>query len=262
MARFLLIISILISILTAGLGYFNKQRLDTTKRALVGTQATLTTSQNTLAQIKKSEAAIQKRLSATTTKLEQSSANLATTQDELKKTSEKITDLVNQLSAKDSQISTLNHQLATQEKNIKELTASMISPSKSQAKRETELTAQLAEQKMLMAQMQSQMERAQNKIQEYVRKDRERQKLQTRLGLEGKILAVNHAWNFVVLSIGDKNGVTSNAEMLVKRGNQLVGKVRITSVEPSSSIADIISPSKGQSIQPGDNVIYEVAHDD
>ena len=50
-----------------------------------------------------------------------------------------------------------------------------------------------------------------------------------------------------------------NAEMLIKRGNQLVGKVRVTSVEPSTSIADIVANSvpRGLSIQPGDNVIYQ-----
>ena len=79
-----------------------------------------------------------------------------------------------------------------------------------------------------------------------------------RNGLEGRILAVNAAWNFVVLSLGDRNGVVTNAEMLIKRGSQLIGKVRVTSVEPSSSIADIVSNSlrKGFSVQPGDTVIY------
>jgi hypothetical protein len=79
-----------------------------------------------------------------------------------------------------------------------------------------------------------------------------------RTGLEGRILAVNQAWNFVVLSLGDRNGVIGNAEMLIKRGSQLIGKVRITSVEPSTSIADIIANSvrSGLTVQPGDTVIY------
>ena len=55
--------------------------------------------------------------------------------------------------------------------------------------------------------------------------------------LPGTILAVNQAWNFVVLSLGDRQGVVPNAEMLVQRGGQLLGKVRVTSVEPSTSIA-------------------------
>ena len=79
-----------------------------------------------------------------------------------------------------------------------------------------------------------------------------------RNGLEGRILAVNPSWNFVVLSLGDRNGVVNNSEMLIKRGSQLIGKVRITSVEPSTSVADIVANSvrNGLSVQPGDSVIY------
>jgi hypothetical protein len=78
-------------------------------------------------------------------------------------------------------------------------------------------------------------------------------------GLEGRVLAVNPAWNFVVLSIGDRQGVVNNAEMLLKRGGQYLGKVRITSVEPSTSIADIVANTlpSGVAVQPGDSVIFQ-----
>jgi hypothetical protein len=85
-----------------------------------------------------------------------------------------------------------------------------------------------------------------------------------RPGLEGRILAVNSSWNFVVLSLGDRNGVVNGGEMLIRRGSQLIGKVRITSVEPSTSIADIVPNSvKGSfTVQPGDTVIYPGPVDD
>ena len=53
----------------------------------------------------------------------------------------------------------------------------------------------------------------------------------------------------------------NNAELLVKRGTQLIGKVRVTSVEPSTSIADIVANSvpQGATISPGDSVIYHSA---
>ena len=77
------------------------------------------------------------------------------------------------------------------------------------------------------------------------------------------ILAVNPAWNFVVINLGDKNGVVNNAELLVKRGKLLVGKVRITSVEPSTSIADIVANSvpSGVTITPNDQVIYQAVEE-
>ena len=50
-----------------------------------------------------------------------------------------------------------------------------------------------------------------------------------------------------------------NATMLVVRDDVPIGKVRITSVEPTSSIADILpgSLARGVTIQPGDRVIFE-----
>ena len=77
-------------------------------------------------------------------------------------------------------------------------------------------------------------------------------------GLEGEVLAVNQGWNFVVLSIGDRQGAVANAEMILKRGDSQIGKVRITSVEPSTSVADIIpgSLARGVRVQPGDRVIF------
>jgi hypothetical protein len=79
-----------------------------------------------------------------------------------------------------------------------------------------------------------------------------------RTGLRGTILAVNQAYNFVVLNLGARHGVESNAEMLVLRDGALVGKIRISSVEPATAIGDIITNSlaRGAQLQPGDSVIY------
>ena len=117
----------------------------------------------------------------------------------------------------------------------------------------------MQEQETLIAKLQSDLESSRGQLETLRKKDQDRTALKMRNGLEGRILAVNQAWNFVVLNLGDKNGVVGNAEMLIKRGTQLVGKVRVTSVEPSTSIADIVANSvpRGLSIQPGDNVIYQ-----
>jgi hypothetical protein len=57
--------------------------------------------------------------------------------------------------------------------------------------------------------------------------------------------------------------VVNNAELLISRGGQLIGKVRITSVEPSTSVADIVvnSVRTGLTVQPGDTVIYRGPED-
>ena len=76
-------------------------------------------------------------------------------------------------------------------------------------------------------------------------------------GLEGKVLAVNPNWSFVVLNIGDRQGVVAGSSLIVKRAGNLVARLRVTSVEPSTSIADIQGTTlKGATVQPGDVVIF------
>ena len=77
-------------------------------------------------------------------------------------------------------------------------------------------------------------------------------------GVHGTVLAVNQAYNFVVLSMGERQGVVANSEMLIMRNGEFIGKIRISSVEPTTSIGDIISNSlaRGVQVQPGDTVIY------
>jgi cell shape-determining protein MreC len=79
-----------------------------------------------------------------------------------------------------------------------------------------------------------------------------------RAGVHGSVLAYNQAYNFVVLNLGARNGVEPNSEMLVLRDGTLIGKIRISSVEPATAIGDIMSNSlaRGVQVQPGDSVIY------
>ena len=77
--------------------------------------------------------------------------------------------------------------------------------------------------------------------------------------VQGKIVAVNSGWNFVVLNVGDQQGVLVNAPLLVVRGNVPVARLRVTSVERATSVADVIpaSTARGVTVQPGDTVIFE-----
>jgi hypothetical protein len=94
--------------------------------------------------------------------------------------------------------------------------------------------------------------------QEKKRRETVREAAPRRTGLRGTVLAVNQAYNFVVLNLGTRHGVETNAELLVLRDGALIGKIRISSVEPATAIGDIITNSlaRGAQMQPGDNVIY------
>ena len=61
-----------------------------------------------------------------------------------------------------------------------------------------------------------------------------------RANLEGKIVAVDPKWNFVVLNVGESQGVLEDGEMLVSRDGKLVAKVIVRSVQKNHSIANIV----------------------
>lgn len=122
----------------------------------------------------------------------------------------------------------------------------------------TEAEAKSAEAEQLVQTLTAKLKDAQGETDKLREEKARRDRQIMAKGLEGQILAVNGAWNFVVLSIGNRQGAVPNAEMVVTRGSQMIGKIRITSVEPATSIADILpgAAARGVRIQPGDKVIF------
>lgn len=119
--------------------------------------------------------------------------------------------------------------------------------------------AEAAESKALVDALGLQKKVVEDKLVVLEKDKRERDINFQRAGVTGRILAVNSGWNFVVLSIGDKQHVMTNATMLVLRNGQPIAKARITSVESATSIADIMPGSvlRGVTVQPGDTVVLE-----
>ncbi len=64
-------------------------------------------------------------------------------------------------------------------------------------------------------------------------------------------------WGFVVLNKGNGGGVFANADLEVKRGKDVVAKLKVRNVEQNSSVADLVKGSlaEGERIRPGDLVV-------
>ena len=73
--------------------------------------------------------------------------------------------------------------------------------------------------------------------------------------LQGKVTAVDAQFDFVVLDIGESQGAREHGELLVSRGEKLIGKLRILDVKKDHSIANILPGWKQGEIQTGDFVI-------
>jgi hypothetical protein len=73
--------------------------------------------------------------------------------------------------------------------------------------------------------------------------------------LRGKVVVVDPKWNFVVLDIGEADGVRTRGVLLVSRNSKLVAKVRVMSVQSNRSIANIIPGWKLGEVFEGDIVL-------
>ena len=73
--------------------------------------------------------------------------------------------------------------------------------------------------------------------------------------LHGTVTAVDTQFDFVVLDIGESQGAREHGELLVSRGEKLIGKLRILDVKKDHSIANILPDWKQDEIQTGDIVI-------
>ena len=77
-----------------------------------------------------------------------------------------------------------------------------------------------------------------------------------RADLHGKILVVDPKWDFVVLDVGEDQGVISDGELLVSRSGKLVAKVIVRSVQRDRCIANIMpgwklgDPVEGDEVTP------------
>ncbi|MCX7712129.1 MAG: hypothetical protein N2035_00455 [Chthoniobacterales bacterium] len=255
--------TIIFSLASAVIGFLNQGKLNSKLEQIADlekkhqsltseldeTKSNLEKTQNELQAAKLARDDLQAKLNASETNLEQTKAKIPALEEEIKSLKEKLTTAENDLQAKDTRIAELEAERigATQH----------ASPSVSEQEL-NDLKAQVAEKETVIAKLREDLASARSRVEDLQIEIRNRSQNVMRQGLTGKILAVNQGWNFVVLDLGDKNGVIKNAEMIVKRGSEMIGKVRITSVEPSNSIADIVvnSVPRGLTIQPGDTVIY------
>jgi hypothetical protein len=72
--------------------------------------------------------------------------------------------------------------------------------------------------------------------------------------LRGKVTVVDPKWDFVVLNIGEDQGVLENGELLVSRDGKLLAKVIVRSVQKNKAIANLVPGWKFSDVMEGDDV--------
>lgn len=73
-------------------------------------------------------------------------------------------------------------------------------------------------------------------------------------GLRGKVLVCDPKWDFVVLDVGEDQGVKEKGEVLVSRDGKLVAKLSVRLVEKSRCVANVLPQWKLGEVQEGDSI--------
>jgi len=259
MVKILLIVAVLLSVGSGVLGFLNKTKLDSSKSELAAARVEVENRGNRITELQGTLETTQSELATTTARANEAEMSLETVRTELSAANNKANSLENLLENKNMEIEMLKGEIASlREKDPEEEAPEQLAQAAAVTTELAQMKEQLAAAEMEARLMAEQLESAQSRVRSLEQEAARREGQMMAKGLQGQIVAVNPAWNFVVLSLGDRQGVAPNAEMLVRRGDRMIGKVRVTSVERSNSIADIVSGSvpTGVSIQAGDVVIY------
>jgi len=250
----LLALSLCLLLASGLLGVLNGTKVKTLRDDVNSAVAQKQTAERQRAAADKEMKAREARVGGQMAKMTETDNRVAGAETELVRTQTEKSDLQSKLQANETQIGEL-------QKRIDELTRISANPNPG-APSAAELQAQLEEARKQLESAEREKTLLSEKFQssEAARGPETAVKREPnfRGSLRGTVLAVNAAYNFVVLNLGNRNGVEANAEMLVLREGSIIGKIRISSVEPATAIGDILGGSlaRGVQVQPGDTVIY------
>ena len=259
MARVLLILSIILTLATAGLGYMAKQKVDELQASLQTNSRNLNTTTNNLNKTKKELDATSADLAKTKTDLDDRTAALGKAKTELDDTAKKLADASAMVEAKSKEVEELRVLVTppgSEPGMTPEAMRAQIDANKAELQK---AQSELAEARQVQETLNNRLQEQTTQLAAKEQQVKSYRDVTVRAGLSGRVLAFNPGWNFAVLSIGDKAGLKAGVQMLVMRGNSMIAKARVTTVEPNTSIADILpgTVARGATVQAGDTVVFE-----
>jgi hypothetical protein len=267
MAKIFSILTLLAAGLALYLGLESGKRIKEMQAAGLKTQSALSRTEGTLKTTQETLKTTEEKLVQTTTDLESTRAKLATAEQELTKAKADLTTATAEIDKSKAEMASIKKQLEEYfpgvpfEEGLKGLFAKV----KELGDAKTAAEAKAADLEKIRVELDTTvktLEQAKKEADERIATQGTTIKRYSdnimQKGIRGRVMAVNSGWGFCVLSVGDRQGAAANKVMIVARGGQAIGKVRITNVEATQSVADILPGTfvRGTYVQPGDDVIY------
>ncbi|VVM08083.1 hypothetical protein MAMC_01974 [Methylacidimicrobium cyclopophantes] len=245
MIRFFLGVALIGSLATAVLGFLLANQRNTIRREYEKTAAQLKSVTEQAEESKVLAAEAQKKLEETRSKMTEATEKLAQIENQAGNGDSRVAEAEQR--AKEAE------QRAQQEKAEIEELGSKLESEKAASEAATAKVESLLKEKQALEENLSKLTAEVARMREV--SPSTVRAVSMRSGIRGKVVSVNRNWNFVVLNVGEKDGLVENGVLNVYRSGQPVGKVKIVSTEASTAVADVEAGSDGGGIQPGDDVL-------
>jgi hypothetical protein len=203
--------------------------------------------QRDLASTKKTLKETESNLESTKTQLADSEKKLQTVSDNLVAANGKIDDLNTKLTKTSAQLNEAQGNLDAYKSSG--LTAAQVLALDKNLKQTEQALAVANEEKLVMTHT---IARLNNQLADFLGRSGP---VLLPAALKGEVMAVDPKWEFVVLNVGEDQGVLQNGELLVSRDGKLVAKVIVRSVQRDRSIANLVPGWKLGDVYEGDQVI-------
>jgi len=201
---------------------------------LASTKKDLAKTKTELTQTKTALESTTAELASAKSNLEKTTADLDTTKKQLEKTADELKDTSQQLSAYKATGAT-PEQILGFNKQYKKLQDTLAA---------SELDNRLLNRKV---------KNLQNELDFYVKREDAGPEMPAKL--TGKVLVADPKWNFVVINLGEDQGVLNHGELLVNRKGALVARVKVTSVQKDRCVANVMPGWQLGEVFEGDQVI-------
>lgn len=252
MIRILLFATIALSLASASLAYLTRQKAAEVAGNLKTATQSVTETKSGAAKLKEENKAAQSRLEELGKSAEEQKAQVEKTVASLKESESKGTKLEADLAEKTKKVETLTRQL---EEAVAAAKPAAPVPDPAQEQRIEKLTEELkttrqtaeAEQKRLLQKTVD----LEGKIAKLTAKNKPDPSGDGRTAdsggadggkqktVSGTVVAVNQGWNFVVVDLGDKNGITPETLLAVQRNGRVVANLKVNEVRPKHVSADV-----------------------
>ncbi|MCF7729208.1 MAG: hypothetical protein K9M81_02455 [Chthoniobacterales bacterium] len=241
MSKFLFYISLVLFLGAAFLGFYNEKR---SKEVILSQEEIIQEQHDNVFAVEKELQDLKEGIASKSADQDKKNRELSDAREAQAKAENELTQNQKQLADKEAELGQLKSDLSLKRERIQELEATVEQLSQSKETSKSKNSS-------------AKGKGAHVEIKKEIPKNQVSSKEGGASFQEGKVVALNTTWNFVVISIGSQDGMVVGTEISIKQNNQIIAHAKVTSVEALTSGADLVMSSlaPGATIQIGDQVL-------